>query len=110
MKVRHTPPGRCFNRAPPEPGEAQRIPRYQPGAPPIVYHLFCPGCARRVVLASGITEANPHEVEELTVTSDGSEKLVKHTVPLLSVALVRACVCGTRWTVRDGVFVISPSS
>ncbi len=105
-RVRHIPPGRCLLRQPPEPGEAQRIPRFtSPLVPPIVYHLFCPTCGRRVVLALGVVESNPHVVEETVETSDGGERAVSHLVPDISVP-EQACACGSRWAASNGAWVV----
>lgn len=104
MKVAFIAPGRCLLRQPPERGEAQRIPRYHPRVPPIVYHLFCPSCGHRMVVFRGITETDPREVEEEIETSDGGTKRVKHIVPVLGV-VEQACTCGSRWGVTNGSFV-----
>ena len=104
MNVSIIAPGRCLLRQPPEPGEAQRIPRYHPKVPPIAYHLFCPLCARRVVVFRGVTETDPHELEVEVETSNGTPRRVKHLVPVLSVT-EQDCGCGSRWGITNGSFV-----
>ena len=113
MNVSFIPPGRCLLRQPPERGEAQRIPRYHPKVPWLAYHLFCPTCGHRVVVIRGITETNPHEVEEDVETSDGGTRHVKHLVPSLTVVEQRCDgerhgkTCGSRWGIANGAFVFA---
>lgn len=106
MKLHLVPPGRCLLRAPPEPGEAQRIPRYHPKLPPIVFFVFCPVCGRRVVVRDGLVEVDPVSVEEDVETSDGGTRRVRHLVPVVSLP-EQACTCGSRWCVSNGAFVVA---
>lgn len=106
MKVSITAPGRCWLRQPPERGEAQRIPTYNPRSPLIAFFFFCPVCGHRVSVTSGITEADPHEVSTEIETSDGGVRTVRHLVPVLTVP-EQQCTCGSRWAVSNGSYVMS---
>lgn len=108
MNLSLVAPGRCLLRAPPDPGEAQRIPRYHPNVPLILLFVFCPACGRRVVVREGVVEHSPVTVETDVETSDGGTRRVSHLVPKVTMP-EQACSCGSRWCVTNGLFMIRPT-
>lgn len=100
MKLHVLPPGRCLLRQPAERGDVLRIPRYHPKAPAHGYQVWCPCCRACSLLRAidGVREDGDEAITEEIETSDGRERMVTHTAPLLTLSPQVCKNCHTTWS------------
>lgn len=108
MKLHVLPPLRCLLRQPAERGDVLRIPRYHPKVPAVGYQVWCPHCRACALLlaGAGVREDGDEAITEEVETSDGRERMVTHTAPLLTTAPKVCKACHTSWsTIRSAVTI-----